>query len=71
MAEPEWKKVLKELTEFALSNTSIDEISPSYNILSVRLRLLQMIEACHLLHVRSNIEKAPPTEKQKNKTSKK
>lgn len=71
MSAAEWKKALQELTEYALSDSPIDDAYPPYNILTVRQRLLQLIEACHLLEVRSNIKKAAPQAKQKNKKSKK
>lgn len=51
--EVEWNKIMKELTENALSYSANDELCYPYNILKVRLRLLQLIEACHLLDVRT------------------
>ena len=57
MPEPEWKTVLQELTEYALSNGSIIEVSYPYNILTLRLRLLQLIEACYLLEVRTYVRR--------------
>lgn len=65
MTEAEWKKALKEIAEYALSNSKmIDEQYP-YNILTLRLRLMQLIEGCHLLQVRTNIKKAEPKQKRK------
>lgn len=71
MAERQWKKTLKIFTEYALSDTSIAEEYPDYNLLTIRLRLLQLIEACHLLEVRSNLKKAEAKSNQKKKKSKK
>lgn len=71
MTEAEWKKTFKEITEYALSNNSIDDEYYPYNILTIRLRLMQLIEACHLLEVRANIKKVTPKPKQKKKKSKK
>ncbi len=52
MAEPEWKQCLKLLCEYALSNDSINLHVPAYDILTVRLRLMQLIEGCYLVVVR-------------------
>lgn len=71
MVQPEWQKVLKELTEYALSDSPIDEIYPSYNILTVRKHLLQLIEACFIIRLRSQIKEAGPDGKKKKKNSKK
>lgn len=57
MTEAEWKKAIKVLWEYALSNSSIDDEYPCYKILTVRLHLLRLVEACHLLEVRSNKNK--------------
>ena len=51
--ENKWKCVLEELTEFALNKGSITEAFPDYNLLVIRKRLLSLLEACHLIHVRS------------------
>lgn len=48
----EWKQFIKEMLEYALSNDTIEEGSPGYHILKIRLRLLQMVEAVHLIDVR-------------------
>ncbi len=48
----EWRKFIKEMLEYALSNDTIEEGSPGYDILKIRLRLLQMVEAAHLIGVR-------------------
>ena len=55
--ELEWKTLFKEITEYALSRDSITASSPPYNMLTIRLRLLQLIEACHLLNLRINNKK--------------
>jgi hypothetical protein len=67
MAEHEWKKAFRVFTEYALSNSAIDDACPPYNILSIHKHLLRLIEACHLLEVRSNIKKTESREKKKVK----
>jgi len=52
MPEPQWQKTLQALSIYALCNDSVLDTFPPYNILTLRLRLLQLIEACHLIHVR-------------------
>jgi hypothetical protein len=54
MALQEWQIFIKDCTEYALLKATIADVQPAYNILLVRLRLLQLIEACHLLDVRTN-----------------
>jgi hypothetical protein len=74
MPEPQWQKTLQALSIYALCNDSVLDTFPPYNILTLRLRLLQLIEACHLIHVRiKNQEKKqePEKNKSKNKSSKK
>jgi len=51
---PQWKTYIKDCTEYALLDTNIDDVLLSYDILAFRLHLLQLIEACHLLDVRTN-----------------
>jgi hypothetical protein len=51
---PQWKTYIKDCTEYALLDANIDDVLLSYDILAIRLRLLQLIEACHLLDVRTN-----------------
>ncbi len=69
MTEIEWKKALKTIVEYALTNDPVDDEYPSYEIMMIRLRMLQLIEACHLLHVRTNLkeksvkDKIPKTKK--------
>jgi len=50
----QWKTYIKDCTEYALLDTNIDDVLLSYDILAFRLHLLQLIEACHLLDVRTN-----------------
>jgi len=52
MPETKWQATLKELLEFALSNDSIEGCMELSVVLTVRKRLLQVIEACHLILVR-------------------
>ena len=51
---PQWKTYIKDCTEYALLDANIDDVLLSYDILAIRLHLLQLIEACHLLDVRTN-----------------
>ena len=56
------------MLESALSYDSIYECSPGYNILKIRRRLLQMVEAAHLMSV--HIKRCTPgsvTKKLKSK----
>jgi hypothetical protein len=69
MAEPEWNSYLKDVTEFALSKDTLDEVYHRYNILTVRLRMMQLIEACHLIEIRTNRKRAK-TKNKKRKQSK-
>jgi hypothetical protein len=52
-AEPQWHKLLKECTEYALRKFSVSEMEPRFSMLVLRLRLQQLVEACHLLDVRT------------------
>lgn len=67
MAEPEWNNYLKDITEFALSKDTLDEVYQAYNILTVRIRIMQLIEACHLIDIRTNRKKAKPKNTKKKK----
>lgn len=58
--EIEWKEACKDLSEYALTNDSIDEEYPCYKLLPIRLHILRLIEACHLLEVRSTAAKPKP-----------
>ena len=57
MAEQQWSNYLKDVTEYALSKDTIEEVYHPYNILTVRLRMMQLIEACHLIEIRTNRKK--------------
>ena len=70
MAEPQWANYLKDVTEFALSKDTLDEVYHPYNILTVRLRMMQLIEACHLIDIRTNRKKEKPKSKKKKKQTK-
>ena len=70
MAEPEWNNYLKDVTEFALSKDTLDEVYNPQNILTVRLRMMQLVEACHLINIRTNRKKAKPKSKKKKKHTK-
>jgi hypothetical protein len=70
MAEPEWKNYLKDVTEYALSKDSLDELFHPYNLLTVRLRIMQLIEACHLIDIRTNVKKAKFKKNKKRKQTK-
>lgn len=71
MPEPQWEKTLQALSIYALCNDSVLDTSPSYNILTLRIRLLQLIEACHLINVRiKNKEKKEDGAKNKSKNKK-
>jgi hypothetical protein len=54
MSVQQWKKFIKDCTEYALLKATIADVRPAYDILLICLRLLQLIEACHLLDVRTN-----------------
>lgn len=53
MTEIAWRKACKDLGEYALSNSTIELVYPCCTILSIRLHLLRLLEACHLLELRS------------------
>lgn len=58
MPAGQWEAVLKEITEFALSRRSILDNAYCHNILTIRRRLLQLVEGCHLLQLRTGIKHA-------------
>jgi hypothetical protein len=62
--EGEWKQVCKDLGEYALSNSSVIDEYLLPEILAIRLHLLRLIEACHLLQVRSNDPRPAPPQNQ-------
>jgi hypothetical protein len=70
MSEHEWKKTLQALSIYALCNDSVLDTFPPYNILTLRLRLLQLIEACHLIDVRMNNKEKKQEDIEKNKNKK-
>lgn len=70
MSLNEWKAILKELLEYALSNSSLTTTDPPYNILTIRLRLLQLIEASHLINHRLKKTKPENKNTSKRKTNK-
>ena len=53
MQEIEWKRALRLLLEYALSKDSIEGAYPLYEILRMRKRVLQVVEAGHLVLVRT------------------
>jgi len=55
--EAEWKTTLKTIVEYALTGGTSDEEYPASELMVIRLRMLQLIEGCHLLHVRTNNKK--------------
>ncbi len=48
----DWKTFLKELLYYALSTELITDTYEVHDVLKAEKRLLQMIEACHLIEVR-------------------
>ena len=58
MAHQEWINYLKDVIECALSKNTLDEVYHSYNIITVRVRIMKLIEACHLIEVRCNRKKS-------------
>jgi hypothetical protein len=53
MQEIEWKRALRLLLEYALSKDSIEGAYQLYELLRMRKRLLQVVETCHLVLVRT------------------
>jgi len=49
-----WQKALEEIQEYALLGSRITELHPPYNLLSIQRQLARLIEACHLVEVRTN-----------------
>ena len=60
MTVQEWKIFIKDCTEYALLKGTIADVQPAYDILLIRLRLLQLIEACHLLYIRIDVKIETP-----------
>ncbi|MEO6289840.1 MAG: hypothetical protein ABIO76_07970, partial [Ginsengibacter sp.] len=57
MPHRQWKMLIKEMLAYALNNETIYEGNPGYDILKVRKRMLQMVEAARLIDVRMCKEK--------------
>ena len=57
MQEADWQQLLRDITECALSNTTLYELLPSCNILRVRRYLLRLLEANYLIGLPSNAKK--------------
>ncbi len=56
LSEHQWVQVLKDVTEYALSEGFIEteESGWTYNLFTMKKRLLQLIEACWLIELRIN-----------------
>lgn len=52
--EAAWKNRFADIQEYALSEHPILELHPPVNLLNVQRHLMRLIEACHLLEVRTN-----------------
>ena len=59
--EKEWNQFFKHLEAYSLSHDELDEEYRAHEILKSRKRLLQVIEACHLIEVRTNKRKKEDT----------
>ncbi len=70
MPQAEWKETLESLSIYALCNDSVLEVLPPGNILTLRRRLLQLMEASHLINVRIH-NKEKTGEKKKKGAAKK
>jgi hypothetical protein len=55
MQELEWRRALRLLLEYALSKDSIEGAYTLYELLRMRRRLLQVVEASHLVLVRTMV----------------
>lgn len=55
----EWEEILVDLREYALSKSSISGSYDACEILFIRKRILQLIEVCHLLEVRTYKKQKP------------
>lgn len=51
-SKEQWQKTVREFAFFALSKHSSDDEYPTSELLKNQKILLQLLEACHLLHVR-------------------
>jgi hypothetical protein len=52
--ETGWKNIFTEIKEYALSEHRISDLHPPLNLLNIQRHLFRLIEACHLLEVRTN-----------------
>jgi N-glycosylase/DNA lyase len=52
--EAGWKHIFTEIKEYALSIHRISDLHPPLNLLNIQRHLMRLIEACHLLEVRTN-----------------
>jgi len=64
---PEWKELIKELMDCALSPQSVYELGTYFNVIKVSTMLQKLIEAAHLIEVRELMKledrkRAIPTE---------
>lgn len=57
MPEAAWKELLHDITECALSNTTLYDMLPDCNISRVRRYLLRLLEGCYLIRLRGHDEK--------------
>jgi hypothetical protein len=55
MPQADWRVCLKRIGEAALGNEAIGVVYPEYHLLRLRKRLMVLIEAGHLLLVRSSL----------------
>ncbi|GAB2831018.1 hypothetical protein [Ferruginibacter profundus] len=60
-------KIINDIQAYALSRNAIDGEYTSGQLLTIRLRLLQLIEACHLIEVRIHAPKNRAEGKQSSK----
>ncbi|GAB2828550.1 hypothetical protein GCM10027043_32770 [Ferruginibacter profundus] len=54
-----WQNILEDMLEYALSRCPADEEYAAGKLLLIRLRLLQLIEACHLIYIRTMCNTKP------------
>lgn len=59
MSAGDWTKFIKELLDYALSNDTIYGGDHGYNILKIRRCLMLMVEASHLIDVRTHKKTVP------------
>lgn len=56
-SQAQWKNAFEEILEYALSKRAIADLHPPYNLLNIQRHLFRLIEACHLLELRTNGKK--------------